>query len=98
MSELYEPDFVERNGTWILSVLGVTMTCVSGILAYFLKSRCRSIKCCGVQCERDVLNLERIPNSQLQIELTRRQASLAAIPDPPGQRLVQIKKQPLSER
>jgi hypothetical protein len=68
----YEPDFVERNGAWLLSVLGVVTACMSGILAYFLKSRCSRIKCCGIECERDVLNLERVPEDQLQVELSRR--------------------------
>ena len=71
----YEPDFVERNGAWLLSVLGVLTACVSGILAYFLKSRCSHIKCCGVEITRDVLNLERVSDAELQIELTRRAPS-----------------------
>ena len=68
----YEPDFVERNGAWLLSVLGVVSACVGGVLTYFLKSRCSRIRCCGVECERDVLDLERIPASQLHVELARR--------------------------
>lgn len=72
MSEAYEPDFVERNGAWLLSVFGVIAACMSGMLAYFLKSRCSRIKCCGFECERDVLDLERVPDDQLQVELTRR--------------------------
>ena len=63
----YDPDFIERNGAWLLSVLGVTTACVSGVLAYFLKSRCSRIKCCGVECERDVLNLERVPEDTLHV-------------------------------
>ena len=68
----YEPDFVERNGAWLLSVLGVATACVSGMLAYFLKSRCSRIRCCGMECERDVLNLERVREDQLQVDLSRR--------------------------
>jgi len=43
------------NGTFILSLLtlvgGGGMVC----LKYFLKSRCTSIKCCCVECVRDVI-------------------------------------------
>ena len=69
---VYEPDFIERNGTWLLSLVGIIVTCFSGLLAYFLKSRCQTIKFCGCECERDVLNLERVPESALKVELDRR--------------------------
>ena len=86
MSAVYDPDFIERNGAWLLSVIGVLATCASGMLAYFLRSRCRRIRCCGVECERDVLNLERVPNSQLQVELTRRRATIESLPVLPQSR------------
>ena len=54
MSE-YAPDFVERNGTWMLSVLGILSSCCAGMTAYFLRSRCTKITCCGASCEREVL-------------------------------------------
>jgi hypothetical protein len=55
---VYEPDFIERNGTWILSMVGVMGACVSGLLMYMIKSRCRNIKCCGAECDREVVALE----------------------------------------
>lgn len=61
----YEPDFVERNGAFILSMLGIVMTCISGGMVYMLKSRCRTIRCCGVECERDVLDLNTVTDSNL---------------------------------
>lgn len=73
MSE-YEPDFIERNGTWLLSLVGIVVTCFSGMLAYFLKSRCQTIKCWGMECQRDVLNLENVSEGALQIELSKRQS------------------------
>jgi hypothetical protein len=72
---VYEPDFIERNGTWLLSLVGILVTCFSGLLAYFLKSRCQTIKFCGCECERDVLNLERVPESVLKVELDRRNST-----------------------
>jgi hypothetical protein len=69
----YDPDFVERNGAWLLSVLGIIGTCISGILVYMLKSRCSSIKCCGIECQRDVLDLSTVSDSAFQLEQRRRQ-------------------------
>lgn len=69
----YQPDFVERNGAWLLSVMGIMGTCVSAMFVYFLKSRCRSIKCCGMECERDVLDLKTVPDSKFEMELKRRE-------------------------
>ena len=60
MSENSDPDFVERNGVWMLSVLGVFMSCLSGILVYMLKSRCKKIKCACIECERDVLDQDAV--------------------------------------
>ena len=71
----YEPDFIERNGAWLLSLVGIIVTCFSGLLAYMLKSRCSAIKCCGCECQRDVLDLEKVPGDQLQVELAKRQST-----------------------
>ncbi len=64
-NEGYDPDFIERNGAWLLSVFGIISACISGMLVYFLKSRCRTIKCCGMECERDVLDLTTVPESAI---------------------------------
>ena len=58
MRELHEPDFIERNGGWILSMVGMFGTCLTGCFVYLLKSRCRTIQCLGVRIERDVVHLE----------------------------------------
>ena len=52
----YSPDFVERNGTWILSVMAVLSSCCGAVLVYMLKSRCKTMKCCGMEIEREVLD------------------------------------------
>tara|TARA_R110000744_G_scaffold64750_1_gene133176 strand:+ start:467 stop:646 length:180 start_codon:yes stop_codon:yes gene_type:complete len=41
--------------SFILAVLGLIGGAGSAFLIYFLKSRCKTIKCCCVECERDVL-------------------------------------------
>ena len=64
----YDPDFIQRNGTFILSVLGLFGACCGGLSAYLLKSRCRNIKCCGMECERDVIPVR--PRRASSIEMT----------------------------
>ena len=32
------PDFIERNGTWLLGTFGIASALVGGMFAYFLKS------------------------------------------------------------
>lgn len=53
-----DPDFIEKNGTWLLTVIGVLVACVGTTLTFFLKSRCKKIKCCGLACDRDVVALD----------------------------------------
>ena len=55
-----DPDFIEKNGAWLLTVIGVFTACVGSVFAYFLKSRCKKIKCCGVSCDREVQSIEEI--------------------------------------
>lgn len=49
-----QPDFIERNGTWLLTVLGVVAGCLASVLTYFLRSRCKTIRCFGLSCDREV--------------------------------------------
>ena len=51
-------DFIERNGTWLLSMVGVVGGWVCGVLVYILKSRCKHIACWGLSCDREVVALE----------------------------------------
>ncbi len=56
------------NGSFIVVILTMLGACGAGILTFLLKSRCRTIKCCCVECERDV-----IPVNQLNtVEVTAR--------------------------
>jgi hypothetical protein len=52
-----EPDFLERNGTFLLTALGLMGGCVGSMMVYFLKSRCSEIKLCWgcVNCVREPL-------------------------------------------
>lgn len=63
-----EPDFLEKNGTFIITVIGIIGGAGGMLLTYFLKSRCRHIKCCGLEVTRDVLALD---PKDIQIEHPR---------------------------
>ena len=54
------PDFLEKHGAWLLTVIGAAVGCVGTLTAYFLKSRCRTIKCWGMSCVRDPLSSDKI--------------------------------------
>ncbi len=56
----YTPDFIERNAAFLLSALGIIAGCGGGLLAYMLKSRCSSIKCCCVECIRQPLTTQEL--------------------------------------
>ena len=49
-------DFVERNSGFLLTILAALSACISGGCLCILKSRCTTIKFCGVTCERSVLS------------------------------------------
>jgi H+/Cl- antiporter ClcA len=59
------PDFVERNGAWLISVIGIFAGCVGAVFTYLLKSRCTEIGCGCVSCKRQVLEL-----APSQVEVT----------------------------
>ncbi len=53
------PDFIQKNGAWLISVIGIASACVGGIFTYFLKSRCTEINVCGILgCKRAPVALE----------------------------------------
>ena len=56
------------NGSFIVVICGVLGGCGAGILTFLLKSRCRTIECCCIKCERDVIP----PNNLNAIEVTAR--------------------------
>lgn len=50
-------DFIQKNGVWILSMLGMMGAGCASLLTCFLRSRCTSIKCCCWECEREVIEI-----------------------------------------
>lgn len=75
---MYRPDFIERNGAWILSLTALCFTCFGTLLAYMLKSRCKTIRCFGIYCDRDVLTVEDIRKLEANSSLQERGPTVAA--------------------
>jgi hypothetical protein len=51
------PDFIQKNGAWLITIIGLVSACGGLVFTYFLKSRCSEIKCFGLSCKRQVLDL-----------------------------------------
>ena len=49
---------IKRNGAWLLSVIASISACLGYCLSYFLKSRCKTIDCCGIKCDRTPIELK----------------------------------------
>lgn len=52
-----EQDWLQRNGTFLITALGLLGGCAGSMMVYFLKSRCSEIKLCwgAVSCIREPL-------------------------------------------
>ena len=53
-----KPDFIQNNGAWLLTVIGVGSACLGTIFSYILRSRCKKLKFCGTECDREVVALD----------------------------------------
>lgn len=51
------PDFLQRNGSWLLSVIAAFSAATGAVLTYLLRSRCRHIKCGCLECDRQPLEM-----------------------------------------
>jgi len=49
--------FLEKNGTFVLTLVGIVSTGLGVVLTYFIKSRCTEIKCFGLFCKRQPIEL-----------------------------------------
>ena len=61
-------DFVKENSDFLIIVIGAVGACCGGCLAFILKSRCTTIRCCGIIIERDVIPADRIQTNINTIE------------------------------
>jgi hypothetical protein len=46
------------DDTFILTLVGLIGGGGTAILTYFLKSRCRTVECCCIKCERNVIPID----------------------------------------
>jgi hypothetical protein len=53
-----EPDFLEKHSTFVITLIGSFGACLGVMFSYFLKSRCKTIKTCCFECDRDVLEIK----------------------------------------
>ena len=86
-------DFYDFNSTFFLSVGTLVITGTGVCLGYALKSKCSSVKCCGIEIVRDIeaeleedriLGIPPIPSvepSQENIPVTSRRSSRMQRPD-----------------
>ena len=52
--------------SFILAIVGSIFGAIAGCLMCVLKSRCTNIKCCGCECQRDVLPPDLVVENNLQ--------------------------------
>ena len=59
--------FIERNGAFLLSFFGLLGGGISYLLVFCLKSRCSSVKCCGMEISRIPIPVEQLNNVNLEL-------------------------------
>ena len=52
---------------FIIAIFGGLGATLAGILACGLKSRCSRIKCCCIECDRDVIPASNLPDVRVEI-------------------------------
>jgi len=52
-----DPSFLEKHEAFILTIVGVASGTLGLLLSTCLKSRCKKIKGCGIDCDRHVVDL-----------------------------------------
>ena len=71
------PDFIERNGAWLLSVIASSSALFGYPLSYLLKSRCKKIDCWGLKCDRTPIDLDSVKH-RLWIRQVRAQTCIVS--------------------
>lgn len=68
--------FLQTNGAFILTLLGLMGSCTTAMLLYFLRSRCTRVKCCCMECIRQPVSEENLHETTLTVP-----ARVSARPD-----------------
>jgi len=59
--------FIQENTAFLLSFFGLLGGCCSYILIFALKSRCTSVKCCGMELSRIPIPVDQLNNVNLEL-------------------------------
>lgn len=59
-------DLIVSEG-FMIAIFGGFSALIAGVLSCALKSRCTRIKCCGVECERNVIPASELNNVHVEI-------------------------------
>jgi hypothetical protein len=53
------PSFLDKNQTFLLTIIGIGSSALTMLFAYFLKSRCKKVNCCYglLICDRNPIDL-----------------------------------------
>jgi hypothetical protein len=68
MSEQQINERFPLSESFVITIVGALLGCVSGVLACVLKSRCSTIKCCGIECQRVPIPITEL--DKVEVDLT----------------------------
>jgi len=68
MSEQQINERFPLSESFVITIVGALLGACSGILACILKSRCSTIKCCGVECRREPIPIAEL--DKVEIDMT----------------------------
>lgn len=67
---LREDSWLEKHESFVLTLTASLSALFGMLLTYCLKSRCTSIRCCGLSCERVPLHLDSNVNSNVNLNVS----------------------------
>ena len=53
------PDFLEKHNGFVITLIGSISAVLGVVFSYFIRSRCKNIKCCCIACDRDVIEVKK---------------------------------------
>ena len=63
-------EFVQTNSAFLLTTFGLCGAALAACLTCALKSRCSKIKCCGFECDRQVISEGELANASVELGRT----------------------------
>lgn len=71
MSEEDTESILPVSESFILAIVGVFSGIAGAFLSFLLKSRCAKIKCCCVECERNVIDAKDLEIADVKIQTNK---------------------------